>query len=167
MAAVVLALAGAGAVAVVSLGPRSGGPVAASLHERWQDYFPAPVGQVWTWGIVLPENTTAESLVIEDVAMESVSNIVVGSVIADDPMASGGAGLVEGFPAAGHAGASATGYAVAARGAPGSIVQLLVSVAREGPGVGTIGSVKIRYRSQGVLYEDQLPISLRIVEPGP
>lgn len=164
-AVVVLAMAAIGAAIVMAQGPKSGGPISASLHESWEDHFPAPAGQVWTWGIILPENVTSDPLVIESVELESVANVKIGGVLADDPMRSGGIGIVPGFPAPDHAGAPATSYTVAANGAAGSILQLQVAVTKAEPGVGTIGGLRIRYRSQGGLYEDRLPISLRIVQP--
>lgn len=138
------------------------GPLVAGTTSDLEYSFPGEAGQIWTWGIDLPQSWIGP-LVIDVVEFTEATNVTVERIVVAIPPSSIGL-MLGGIPA--HViTRPLAGATLAARGRPGDVLQILVEVRKIGTGPARLDGLRIRYHLEGgASYEDVLPISLRSLD---
>lgn len=125
--------------------------------------FPLAVGQVGTWGNVLPTNPTLEDITIEHIELVGMEGVTVVGMGVNDPSVAGGVGTAYGYPPESVETTAVQGSVLPGAGTANPHVQLLVGVERTEAAGGEIDAILVRYRHEGATYEVTLPFSLRVI----
>ncbi len=153
---------------VMSAIARTGGPLQSGSTTLVQ--LPTADGQIITWGMPLPENTTAGEIALDWIELMDVQGLdIVGLVVHRiGPGADVSYMTADGFPPAGVVTAAPAG-SVLPRGDSGAYaLEVLVGVRRSsGFASGTVGGLRVQYRWAGVPYEGVLAWGLELHEIAP
>ena len=160
LAAIALAAALVVAAGTI-LGNRQGGPL--SVRDRAGVIWPAAVGHEFTWAMPL-DNQTASDIVVESIAPDGVAGLEVIGVLATNQGCEVPS-IADGFPPIAVSTVDPNG-AVLARSTICAL-QTLIGVRRSDANApGRIEGLRIRYRFEGATYEDLVPWSLEVKDPG-
>jgi hypothetical protein len=161
LAAVVLVAAIVAATSVM-LASRTGGPLsgAGGAGVGW----PAKVGDRFTWAMPLPDNQTTSDITLESISPDGVTGLdILGVAVSSAGCDVSSISL--GYPAPNVPTQDVRGSVIPAGSQPCAL-QVLVGVARRDLGKSQIGSLRVRYRHAGTSYEDTIPWSLEVTDPG-
>ena len=143
------------------LGYRQGGPL--GVRDRAGVIWPAAVGDEFTWAMPL-DNPTGSDIVLESIAPDGVTGLEVVGVLASNQGCEVPS-IAEGFPPSAVSTVDPNGAVLA--GSRVCALQALIGVRRSDANApGRIDGLRIRYRFDGAAYEDVLPWSLEVKEPG-
>jgi hypothetical protein len=158
----------AGVVLVLGVGGgrdryEQGGPLASDRETRVTTH--ARPGSAITWGTVLPTNPTDHDIVIESIVpSEPVSGLTVLGLGVSDPRR-GAVGTADRYPPLGITPLDAAGSVMTPRDGPSPFVQVVVGIRLDDPSEGRIAGLRIRYATDGRLYETVLHDELIVVPP--
>jgi hypothetical protein len=144
-------------------GYRRGGPIGVSdaAGVIWR----ASPGESFTWAMPLPDNPTASKIEIVSIAPDGVKGLeVLGALASEQGCAIPSISL--GYPPPDVSTRDPSGAVIGPLSKP-CAVQTIVGVRRaSGDAPGMIEGLRIRYRVDGIGYEDVLPWSLEVKDPG-
>jgi hypothetical protein len=157
LVAVVVTAAGA------YFGYRHGGPLSGFDHAGVS--WPTASGKAFTWAMPLPANSATTDIVFDSIAPVGVSNLEVLGVMVSTQGCSIPT-ISTAYPPPGISIADPQGAHIVAMGDP-CAMQALLGVRRSTDAAhGTIDGLRIRYHFEGAAYEDVLPYSLDVRDPG-
>jgi hypothetical protein len=167
MTAVVVAATAVGAVVAAVLLTRSGyepgGPLASTRETSVTTH--ARPGTPITWGTVLPENPTADDIVIESIEPSApASGLTVLGIGVSDPRR-GAVGTAASYPPSGIKPLDVAGAVMTPRTGPSPFLQVVVGVRLDDPREGHIAGLRIRYATARHRYETVLADALIVVPP--
>lgn len=156
----VAVVAAASIVTAVVTGQRaaeSGGPLASDVVAGVE--VRREVGQTSTWGVYLRRPAAGAEAILESATVAQMQgDITVVAIVASRPSIQA-VGTAAGFPPDGVPTIAVQGASAGAGDA--DRLQLLVGVRLDGKG-GRIDGIRIRYTSEGRLYETVLPVWLSV-----
>lgn len=148
-------------VFAIAFGSRPPGPWTS--NAEFTVTLPLATGTTATWGTVIPENPTQQTITVEAIEPVNAHGLQIVGIGVDDPAIDGGIGTAEGFPPAGAAIRDIPGTVLApGTGGGGPYLQVLIGIRLAGSADGSIDGLRVRYRISDTVYETVLPLGLRV-----
>ena len=137
-----------------------GGPLSSEVESGVDATL--PIGEIETWGVILPRPIGATEVTIESVtpAESPVGVTLLGIDIA--PVEQVAIGTLRTYPPPGLDLRDVEGFVF---GTGERRVQLILGIRFDGPAPGLIDGLRIRYAAQGHRYETVLRVRYRVTPP--
>lgn len=144
--------------------PRSGGPLGG-----WNGAgvtYRAAVGETLSWAMPLPDNATTTDVVIDSIAPVGVDGFDVLGVLVSTDGCDVVSTLATAFPPPGVSTVAPQGAILGALSEPCALHVLFGVRRSQASAPGKIMGIRIQYHFGGASYEDVLPWTLEVKEPG-
>lgn len=144
--------------------PRSGGPLGGwnGAGVTWR----AAVGETVSWAMPLPDNPTTTDVLIDSVSPVGVDGFEVLGVLISTDGCEDMPTIAATFPPPGVSTVAPRGAILGALSKPCALHVLFGVRRSQASARGKIGGIQIQYHFGGVSYEDVLPWTLEVKEPG-
>ena len=162
--AVVVLVAAVVVAASATFGTRHGGPFDG--YGKVGVAWPAAIGDSVTWAMPLPDNPTTTDILIDSITPAGVVGLEVLGVLVSTQGCAALPTISTTFPPSGVSATVPQGAVLAALSQPCALHALLGVRRLPGSATGRIEGLRIRYHVGGIAYEDTLPWTLEVREPG-